>query len=120
MQSLCLECLQCSKKLTKCGNGLELKLLAIITLWLCIHIKGVGDCRAAHGAFYPQLNAPAEHPCYFLKGCVNPLLGVHAVTEWLKIWNIVLMFTSLLQEGSYFCPLCRYFMTEFITFYSQI
>lgn len=72
-----LECLKCSKKLTKYENGLELKLLAIITVWLGIHMKGVRDCRAAPGAFYPQLNAPAEPLCYFLQGCVIPLLGVH-------------------------------------------
>lgn len=80
-----LKCLQCSEKLTKYEHGLELKLLAIIIVWLCIHMKGIRDCRVAHGAFYPQLNALAEPPCYFLKGCVNPLWGVHMVIEWLKI-----------------------------------
>lgn len=66
-----LECLQCSRKLTKCENGWELKLLAIITMWLCILMKGVGDCRGAHGAFYPQLNAPAE----LLTMCLRDVLS---------------------------------------------
>lgn len=55
---------------------MEPKLLAIITVGLCIHMKGLGDCRAAHGAFYPYLNADDELTCYFFKGCVIALLGV--------------------------------------------